>query len=146
MSGLRFPLFIDLHGKTVVVAGGGNIALRRVRALQLFGPDILVVAPRILPELEALPCRLVHRFFDPEDARGAFLVLAATDDPEENACIRKQARQRGAWANNASCREDCDFYFPGLVTTDQMVVGVTGTGENHKALRQQLERIREVLK
>ena len=146
MSHLRFPLFIDLKDKLVVVAGGGTVALRRVRALLPFGPEIRVIAPRCLPELEVLPCSLTHRPYAPGDTLDAFLVLAATDDPVLNAAICREARENGAWANNASSREDCDFYFPGLVVTDHLVAGVTGTGENHRELRRSVELIREVLR
>ena len=39
---LRFPLFVDLHGKKAVVVGGGKIALRRVKGLRDFGADVTV--------------------------------------------------------------------------------------------------------
>lgn len=145
MCAMRFPLFIDLRGRPVVVIGGGAVALRRVRALVPFGPELRVIAPTVLPELETLPCRLECRPFAAGDTQGAFLVLAATDCPSLNARICREARENGAWANNASCREDCDFYFPGLVVTEDLVYGFTGTGENHKALRSQINKIKEVL-
>ena len=37
-----FPMFIDLTDKKILVAGGGTIALRRVRTLVKFGADIHV--------------------------------------------------------------------------------------------------------
>ena len=42
---LRFPLFVDLHGKKAVVVGGGKIPLRRVKGLRDFGADVTVIAP-----------------------------------------------------------------------------------------------------
>lgn len=43
-----FPMFVDLTGKNVLVAGGGRIALRRVTTLLRFGAAIRVVAPTAL--------------------------------------------------------------------------------------------------
>ena len=40
MERAYFPLFIDLTRKKILVAGGGAIALRRVRTLLRFGADI----------------------------------------------------------------------------------------------------------
>ena len=45
MERAYFPLFIDLTRKKILVAGGGAIALRRVRTLLRFGADIHVIAP-----------------------------------------------------------------------------------------------------
>ena len=41
-----FPLFIDLSDKNIVVAGGGNIATRRVKTLLKFTRNITVVESR----------------------------------------------------------------------------------------------------
>ena len=47
----RFPIYLDLNGKNIVVLGGGTIAARRIRTLSEFGPHIHVVSPEIQPEL-----------------------------------------------------------------------------------------------
>ena len=49
-----FPMFVDLTGKNVLVAGGGRIALRRVTTLLRFGAAIRVVAPQLCGDLEGL--------------------------------------------------------------------------------------------
>ena len=43
----RFPLFVDLTEKRVVLVGGGNIALRRVKTLLQFGAQVVVISPII---------------------------------------------------------------------------------------------------
>ena len=50
-----FPMFVDLKGKRILVLGGGKVALRKVKKLLPFGANITVTAPRVEPELEALP-------------------------------------------------------------------------------------------
>ena len=40
-----FPVFIDMAGRNVLIAGAGKIALRRVRTLLQFGAQIRVIAP-----------------------------------------------------------------------------------------------------
>ena len=42
-----FPMFVDLTGKKVLMAGGGKIALRRVKTLLSFGAIIHVTAPEL---------------------------------------------------------------------------------------------------
>ena len=43
----RFPLFIDLKDKPVIVFGGGKIATRRVETLLDFKARVIVVAPEV---------------------------------------------------------------------------------------------------
>ena len=40
-----FPMFIDIEKKKCLVAGGGTVALRKVRVLLDFGAQVMVVAP-----------------------------------------------------------------------------------------------------
>ena len=47
--------------------------------------------------------------------------------------------------NVCNDKEKCDFYFPGLAMTDQVVVGVTANGTNHKMAKKVVEKIREML-
>ena len=46
-----FPMFVDLSDKNIVVAGGGNIATRRVKTLLKFTRNIKVVAPNMTKEI-----------------------------------------------------------------------------------------------
>lgn len=80
-----FPMFIELNDEDCLVVGGGRIALHKVKVLKDFGARITVVAARILPELKAAEdIEFQERRFAPEDVEGRRLVIAATDDKEQN--------------------------------------------------------------
>ena len=96
------------------------------------------------PAFLSLPVRLERRAYRPGELRGAFLVLAATDDEEVNRAIAAEARARGALANNASDCRDCDFFFPAVVLTEELTLGLTGTEEKHRAVKEAAARIREM--
>ncbi|MFQ5775001.1 MAG: bifunctional precorrin-2 dehydrogenase/sirohydrochlorin ferrochelatase [Kiloniellaceae bacterium] len=76
-----FPAFLDLNGKPCLVAGGGEIAARKVRLLRKAGAAVTVVAPRIGSEIAELAesgaVRVVRRGFVAGDARGRAVVLRA---------------------------------------------------------------------
>ena len=42
---MRFPLFIDISGKMVVIVGGGKVSARRTDTLLKFGAKIKVISP-----------------------------------------------------------------------------------------------------
>ena len=145
-----FPVFIDLSKKKIVVVGAGRIAARRIRTLVDFAPDITVIAPEISRELrESVPedrlC-ILKKAFAAEDLDGAGLVLAATDDPDLNAGICMLCRERHIPVNNAGNQADCDFFFPGIARKENVVIGVTASGLDHRQARKVTETIREVLR
>ena len=49
-----FPFFVDIEGKKCLIAGGGAVAFRKAAALMEYGPDIVVVAPRVSLKMEEL--------------------------------------------------------------------------------------------
>ena len=83
-----FPMFVDLNGKKVLTAGGGRIALRRVRTLLRFGARIHVTAPDLCEELAELEDQgritADRREYRMGDAEGYDLVLAATNSRAVN--------------------------------------------------------------
>lgn len=145
-----FPIFIDLSGKRVVVVGGGRIAGRRIETLLDFVTDgsILVVSPEITDEIRGLwkeerlewhPSK-----YREEVLEGADMVLAATDNPQCNEQVAADCRKRGIPVNTAHKKECCDFYFPGIVKKENIVVGVTSSGRKHQEARQVREKIEEI--
>lgn len=141
-----FPMFIDLTDKKILVAGGGTIALRRVRTLLKFGADIRVIAPEVCGELaqmeEERKITAEHRGYRAGDICGAQIVLAATDDREVNRKIREECRAAGILVNVADDKSLCDFYFPSVVMTDEAVIGINSGGTDPsitKKLRREIE-------
>jgi uroporphyrin-III C-methyltransferase / precorrin-2 dehydrogenase / sirohydrochlorin ferrochelatase len=110
-----FPLFADLHGRRVLLVGGGEVAERKARLLLAAGARVEIVAREILahelaswiaapPPLprnagegrgEGVPIGTVHwlaREFDESQLEGAVLVVAATSDADLNERVAIAAR------------------------------------------------------
>jgi len=145
----RFPLFVDISGWNVLVFGGGGIAARRVRTLSLFGPSVRIISDGLCPSLaEDLPagCTWEQRRYIPGEIPrdgSVRMVLAATGDPEVNRQITAECRGKGIPANNASDREDCDFYFPAVIQEDNMILGLTSDGSDHRKVRKTAAQLRD---
>ncbi|MEA4965434.1 MAG: bifunctional precorrin-2 dehydrogenase/sirohydrochlorin ferrochelatase [Oscillospiraceae bacterium] len=140
----KFPLFVSLEGRKALVFGGGAVGLRRAGALAQYGASVTVVTPEPDAALSLLPVRVEARAYRPGEIRQVFLVVAATDDPAVNAAITREARRAGALANNAGDHRDCDFFFPAVVRTEELSIGVTGNGENHEAVLGAAQKIRRM--
>ena len=143
-----FPMFIDIADKKILVAGGGTIALRRIRTLLKFGADIHVIAPDLCEELTQLEeegkIKTEHREYRTGDIRGEQIVLAATDDHEVNRKIWEECRAAGIIVNVADDKKLCDFYFPSVVMTDEAVIGINSGGADPsitKKIRRKIEKM-----
>ncbi len=124
-----FPFFIDIADKKILIAGGGNVALRKAQKLLQYGADITVTAPEICAELERLDgVTLIRRGFTDSDADGAFAVIAATDDRALNSHIYELCTRRNILVNTVDDPENCGFYFPALVREGNVTIGISTGG------------------
>lgn len=148
MSELKFPLFISLTNKRTFVFGGGTVARRRVDTLLKFGADVTVIstgfADELLERSKTGQIKTEQRPYRPGEISGAFMVIAATDDPEVNHQIVLEAKSKNILVNNASDQTDCDFYFPAVVVGDDLSIGLCGTGQDHRMVRMTAAKIREI--
>ena len=89
-----FPMFIELKDRPCLVAGGGKIARRKAETLRDYGARVTVAAPDVLPEIRAMEGVVcLEKQFDQSDLAGQVLVVAATDDPEQNHRISQACRE-----------------------------------------------------
>lgn len=144
-----FPIFLDVRNLNVIFFGGGNIASRRVGVLNGFDTRITVVAPNISDKLramiEAKEIYYIEDSFAEKYLEEADMVFACTDDAELNHRIVSLCRNKGIMVNNCSNRDECDFYFPGIVQKDNVVVGVNAGGNAHSQAKQIREKIKDFL-
>jgi precorrin-2 dehydrogenase/sirohydrochlorin ferrochelatase len=143
-----FPLFIDLKGRKCIIIGGGNVAARKVEILLQFGAHLVVISPKLIPELEAYKEKgaFIHidRLYCDKDIEGAFLVIAATSDNEANERIYNTAVKLNIFVNVVDDPEKCTFLFPSVIKKDDLVIGVSTSGSFpmlSKALRKKIENI-----
>lgn len=121
-----------LAGRTALVAGGGEPALRKARLLLKTPARITVIATEPLPEMEALADEgrldLVRRPFRATDLDGIAVVFAATGDDAMDRDISTVARAVGIPANVPDRPELSSFIVPALIDRDPVVIGVTTGG------------------
>jgi siroheme synthase-like protein len=137
-----YPIFLDLQGRRVLVAGAGPVALRKTRGLLDAGARVTVVAPAWDPEFERLPVRLLRRRFRASDLDGAALAFAATDDRRVNRRIGAEAERRGVPANIADCAEECRFLVPARLARGAFHIAISTGGASPRLaadLRRRLE-------
>ncbi len=137
----RFPLFIPLAGRTVLIAGAGTVAARRADTLRRFGARLRIVAPENRAGLEGVALR----GFRPSDLDGAALAIAATDARAVNRQIAALCAARGVPASVADCAGESTFYFPAVCEGGGLTAGLVSANGDHKKVRRTAVQIRKLL-
>ena len=142
---LGFPLLVDLKGNNCTVFGGSKSALRRVNELIRFGAKVTVISPVVCSELEQMSesglIRHIPRKYFRGDCSNSQLCVAATEDNTLNIAISTECKNKGIPLNVTSPRSYGTFTFPRMVTTDDVVLSITGTlsADAMSALRDRLQ-------
>lgn len=152
-NNLRFPLFIDIKNKNVLVVGGGKIATRRVKTLLNFECNITIVtltATKTLTDLEKLGngrVKIIYKKWqelDLDNLKEVFLITATTDNRLVNASIGKLAKEKNIYVSVADAKEESNFYFPAVATYETALVAIGSNGENHRLVSNLTKKIREL--
>jgi len=134
-DGPAYPIALDLSGRAVVVVGGGNVALRRARALVTAGAVVTVIAPAVRPEFDALGVHVVPRAYRDGDLYGCWLAHAATDDPAVNAAVAAAAEQDRIWCVRADDASASAAWTPAVARHGDVTVAVTAGADPRRAAK-----------
>jgi precorrin-2 dehydrogenase/sirohydrochlorin ferrochelatase len=141
-----YPILIRLEGMKVVVVGGGVVAQRKIDTLLAYHADVHVVSRDLTPKLnhylEEQRITLSGSEFKESQLDGAFIVIAATDDPLLNRKVSEKASARGLLINAVDQPVDCNFIVPSILRRGDLLVAVSTSGKSPafaRKLRQELE-------
>jgi uroporphyrin-III C-methyltransferase/precorrin-2 dehydrogenase/sirohydrochlorin ferrochelatase len=134
-DGPAYPIALDLTGKSVVVVGGGHVALRRARALAEAGAVVTVIAPHVRPEFDELDVHVVPRAYRDGDLHGCWLAHAATDDPAVNAAVAAAAERDRIWCVRADDASASAAWTPAVARHGDVTVAVTAGADPRRAAK-----------
>jgi len=129
----RYPIFLELGGRRVVLIGGGAVALRKAQALLAAGARLIVVAERIDDMLMAL-CRgndaeLIKSRYSKNYLAGALLAVAATNNHQLNRQIYQDCQELEVLCNVVDVPDLCDFFVPAVVKRGDLQIAVSTEGQ-----------------
>ena len=128
----HFPIFLAVAGRRIVLSGGGDAALAKLRLLLKTEAHLTVVAADIAPEIaawaDAGKLRVIARAMEPGDALCASLFYAANEDDAEDARVAAIAHADGALVNIVDNLADSQFITPAIVDRDPVVIAIGTEG------------------
>jgi uroporphyrin-III C-methyltransferase/precorrin-2 dehydrogenase/sirohydrochlorin ferrochelatase len=128
----HFPIFVALAGRRVVLSGGGEAALAKLRLLMKTTARITVFSPVAASEIKAWhdagKLHYIPRQIEPGDAMCAVLVYAADEDDALDARTSHIARADGAMVNIVDNLGDSQFITPAIVDRDPVTIAIGTEG------------------
>ncbi|MEM9421452.1 MAG: siroheme synthase CysG [Pseudomonadota bacterium] len=144
-----FPAFFDIKERPVYIAGDDELAVRKARLLAKAYPrlEVFSVSKGSLIEREFGSVAKLHdrpleaTDFDPRPA----LVVAATDDEEEDERIAYLTKAHGVPVNVVDQPHLCDVVIPSIVERGDVAIGISTGGGAPVMGRRLRERIESIL-
>jgi precorrin-2 dehydrogenase/sirohydrochlorin ferrochelatase len=125
---MQFPVNLNLHGRPVLVVGGGRIAYRKVEQLLMADAEVTVLSPMFVDEFHSLPVTLVQREYASGDIDAFRLVITATGNTPVNQQIFDECEAKGIWINSADDPDRCAFTLPAALRRGDLMVTVSTGG------------------
>ncbi len=151
-SNTLFPVFLKLEQMNVLVVGGGNVGLEKLKALLGNSPAtrVTLVGREIRHDLRQFAAgfpqvQLHEKTFEPTDLDGKNLVICATDDPALHRRIRQLAQERNLLVNVADTPAECDFYLGSIVQKGHLKVAISTNGKSPTVAKRLKETLQEAL-
>ena len=119
----RYPIELDLRGKTVVVVGLGAVGRRKAAGLVEAGARVIGIDPAPVE----LPIEIIAEPYRAEHLEGASLAFTAAT-PEVNRRVVADARARGIWVNSSSDPSAGDFSLPATWRDGPITLTVSTSG------------------
>lgn len=142
------PLFFSFKGRSALVVGGGEVALRKVALLVKAQAKVIVVSPEVHNDIEALVSssggEVKLKTFDPSDVLNMNLVIAATNNTEVNTAVANQAHNLNIPVNVVDQPKLGNFIFPAIVDRSPIIAAVSSGGSSPvlaRLLRAKLETV-----
>ena len=128
----HFPIFVNLVNQRVLLAGGGETAVAKLRLILKTEAEIHVFAEEPVAQVQAWAeagrLTLHSRKMQAGDVYGARLVYAAQDDDAADARVAALGRAGGALVNIVDNLQDSQFITPAIVDRDPVTVAIGTEG------------------
>ena len=142
-----YPAYLNLQNRKCLVVGAGLVAERKVFSLLRSSGEVTLISPEATQAnadlAQSNQITWHKRQFRPGDTEGMFLVCAATDLPEINTQVFKEAHEVYGikLVNIVDVIPECTFAAASVITHADLTISISTSGKSPALSR----RIREYL-
>ena len=123
-----FPLSYKVQGLRIVIVGGTEEALNKVRLVTKTTAQVVIISRHIDADFSGFAVELIERAFVPADLDNAALLFVAEEGADADLA-KAEARARGIPLNVVDVPAECDFYTPSIVDRAPLTVAISTEGD-----------------
>lgn len=134
MNFKKYPIFLNLENKNILIVGGGNACLEKLVGLEFTGANLHVISIDFSEEVETFlnkypNIKVEKRAVKEEDLNHREIIFLATSDPDTNRNFRKIGKEKGIWVNSVDDPKNCDFYSSSTVSIGPVQFAISTDGK-----------------
>ena len=143
------PISIDISDSKILIIGGGQSALKKIKILQRLGAQLEVIAENIIDEVYETGVVCFKKSYEKSDLRGYLMLYSCTNNETLDRQIASDGKEAGVLVNIHDNPALCQFVSPAIYRDGNISVAVSSNAENvYEAirLRNQIQEYLENLK
>jgi siroheme synthase-like protein len=147
-----FPVFLKLETLSLLIIGGGNVALEKLQAVLANSPKTVIrlVAVSIDERIRAIAANypdisLNQKPYHVTDLIGVDILIVAVNDIALGEKIRNDAKERGLLINVADKPTLCDFYLGSIVQKGNLKIAISTNGKSPTVAKRLKEVLNEII-
>ncbi len=139
------PISLKIKGKKVLIIGGGNVALHKMKLLRRFTKEIMVIGKQVDKQIKDSGSGYREQEYSSPILDGYDLIYVCTDNRALNRRIKQDANEKGLLVNVADDPGLSDFVSPAIYKNNNMTVAVGSDAKDVKQAIGLRNRIKELL-
>lgn len=124
------PISIDISESKILVIGGGESALKKIKILQKSNAHVHVLSVDFIEEIQRLDILKIRKEYEKNDLKGYLMLYSCTDDDLLDQQIAADGLELGVLVNVHDKPSFCQFVSPAIYRYGNISVAVSSNGEN----------------
>ena len=124
------PIAIDISDQKILIIGGGQSALKKIRILQRFGANLEVVAENIIDEILTSGITCYQKRYEKNDLKGYLMLYSCTNNEALDQQIARDGKDAGVLVNIHDNPALCQFVSPAIYKDGNITVAVSSNAQD----------------
>jgi precorrin-2 dehydrogenase/sirohydrochlorin ferrochelatase len=124
------PISIDISDQKILIIGGGQSALKKIKILQRFDAELEVVAENIIDEVYQTGVTCFRKKYEKSDLKGYLMLYSCTNDDATDRQIAQDGREAGVLVNIHDKPSLCQFVSPAIYQYKNISVAVSSNAQD----------------
>jgi len=124
------PISIDISDQKILIIGGGQSALKKIKILQRFDAQLEVVAENICDEILSMGITCHQKRYEKSDLKGFLMLYSCANNEALDKQIVKDGKEAGVLVNIHDQPEFCQFVSPAIYKIENITVAVSSNAQD----------------